>query len=156
VQPAAREVEHVARPQHPVLDGLARLAQLRRVPLILQRQLERRLVHEPPLLTRDLEHEHVVRVVVNRQALSRSRRVVRVRLRRVAESLLERTTERANVGPSQVQPLEDDRRAALPLGEHSLDIGRARERRRAPGDVGRIVARPELLACLDETEARVA
>ena len=66
VEPAPGEIEHVARLQQPVLDDVRGLAQLGRVTLVSQRQLERRLVHAPTLLALDLEDEDVVRIVVDR------------------------------------------------------------------------------------------
>ena len=66
VEPAARQVERVARAQGDVQHGLARLAERRAVALILQRQLQHGLVDEPPLRAGDLERDHLVRVVVDR------------------------------------------------------------------------------------------
>jgi hypothetical protein len=57
--------------------------------------------------------------------------------------------------PVQVQALEDDRRAVLELREDALHLGRGRERRRAPGEVGRVARDLEFGVCLGETEARV-
>ena len=65
MEPAARQVEGVAGPKRHVQDRLSRRAELAPVPLRLQRQLERRLVDEPPLLAGDLERDHLVRVVVD-------------------------------------------------------------------------------------------
>ena len=55
-----------------------------------------------------------------------------------------------------MEALEHDRRAALPFGEHALDVRRAGEGGRAPGDVDRVVADAQLIARLDKTETRVA
>ncbi len=66
VKPASRQVEHVPRPKHEVLNGLTGAAHLRRVLLVLQRELERGLVDEPALPAGDLQHEDVVGVVVDR------------------------------------------------------------------------------------------
>jgi hypothetical protein len=68
----------------------------------------------------------------------------------------ERPAEGAELGPVQVQPLEHDRRAALPFGEHAIDVEGPGEARGTPGDVCRVVADGELLARLDEPEAREA
>jgi hypothetical protein len=93
VQPAAREVEHVAAPHRDVEHGLPRLAHLGHVLLLLQRQLEDGWIDEPPLLALHLEAEDVVRVVVHRKALRARRRVVRVRLHGMTELSLEAATE---------------------------------------------------------------
>ena len=56
VEPAAGEIERVARLQRHVEDGLARFAhRLGLVALVLERQLPGGLVDEPALLARDLE-----------------------------------------------------------------------------------------------------
>ena len=86
VQPAAREVERVAGAQRQLEHRRAGLAERRRPALRLQRQLEQRVVDPPVLLARDLEHEDVVRVVVDREALRAARRVVRVRLHRAVRA----------------------------------------------------------------------
>jgi hypothetical protein len=86
VEPAAGEVEGVARLQRHVEDGLARLAhRLRLVTLVLEWQLPGGLVDQPAFLARDLEREDVVCVVVDREALRCPWREVGVRLRGVAE-----------------------------------------------------------------------
>jgi hypothetical protein len=54
-----------------------------------------------------------------------------------------------------VERLEDDRGAGLPRGEDAGNVGGVRERR-APRDVGRVVADVELAAFLNEPEAGVA
>ena len=69
VQPPAREVERASRTEDEIVDRLVVLAEGRRVALVLERQLEQRLVQEPALLAGDLEDEHVVSVVVHREAL---------------------------------------------------------------------------------------
>ena len=115
VEPAAREVERVAGLEHEVVARLAVLAERRRVALVLERQLEQRVVDQPALLAGHLEDQHVVRVVVHREALRVARRVVRVRLDAVAERLLERAAEDRERVPADVQRLEHDRRAGLPL-----------------------------------------
>jgi hypothetical protein len=123
---------------------------------VLERQLPGGLVDEPALLARDLEREDVVRVVVDREALRRSRREVGVRLRGEAELCLQRPAELRERLPVQVQALEDDRRAVLELGEDSLDIRGAREGLRPPGEVLRVVGDVELRAGLCQPEAREA
>ena len=65
---------------------------------LLQRQLEDGRIDEPALLARDLEAEDVVRVVVDLEPLGRGRRVVRVRLRRVAELRSRSRQKRASGG----------------------------------------------------------
>ena len=125
VEPAAREVERVAGAQRDVEHRLAGLAERRAVALILQRELQHRLVDEPALLARDLEREDLVRVVVHGQPLRAARRVVRVRLRRMTELRLELAAVAREREPEMVQPLEHDRRAGLELGEDAA----ARRRR---------------------------
>ena len=152
MEPAPRQVEHVPRPEDEVVHGLARTAHLGGVLLVLQRQLERWLVNEPALLAGDLKHEDVVRVVVHREPLRRARRVVRVHLRGMAQRAFERAAERAELRPVEVEALQDDRRPALPFGQHAIDVGRPGEAGGTPGDVGRVVADGKLLARLDEPE----
>ena len=62
-------------------------------------------------------------VVVDGETLRGSRRVVGVHLSRMPQRSFERAAEGAELGPVQVQPLEHDRRAALPFGEHAIDVG---------------------------------
>ena len=69
MQPAAREVERVARAELELVGRRTVLAERRRVALVLQRKLEQRVVETPALLARDLEHEDVVRVVVHPESL---------------------------------------------------------------------------------------
>lgn len=97
-----------------------------------------------------------MRVVVDREALCRPWCEVGVRLRRVAELGLERPAELGERLPVQVQALEDDRRAALELGEDPLDVCGAREGLRPPGEVLRVVGDLELRSGLREPEAREA
>src|ERR671923_496005 len=156
VQPAAREVERVTGLEDEIVHRYARRSQLLRVLLVLERQLERRLVHEPPLLARNLQHEDVVRVVVHRKPLRGPRGVVRVDLGRVPERLFQRAAERRQLGPAEMEPLEHDRRAAFPFAEHAVDVHRAREAGGPPRDVHRVVARRQLLPGLDEPEPGVA
>jgi hypothetical protein len=68
----------------------------------------------------------------------------------------QRAAEGAELGPVKVQPLEHNRRAALPFGEHAINVGDPGEAGGPPGDVRRVVADGELLARLDEPEAREA
>ena len=89
VRPAARHVEGVARLEREVVDGGARVAELGGPALILQRQLEQRLVEPPALAAGDLEDEHVVRVVMHCEALRGGRGQVGIRLNREAEPALQ-------------------------------------------------------------------
>ncbi len=85
VHPAARQVENVPGRQGQVVDRVARGSELGLVALLAERELEHGVVDEPALVPGDLEHEDVVCVVVDGQALRAARRVVGVRLDRVAE-----------------------------------------------------------------------
>jgi hypothetical protein len=156
VQPAAREVEGVPRAEGDIVSRGSGSAELLLVALSLQRQRENRLVDEPALLTRDLEYEDVVRVVVDGQALGVARRVIGVRLRRMAELTLELAAEDGQRLPVDVQTLEDDRGAGFEFGEDAVDVGRPRERLRPPGNVDGVVVEPDLRPLLDETKGRVA
>ena len=66
----ARQVQRIARCEDDVQRRLTRrrrglhLAAPLRPGLRAKRRLEHRLVHDPALLTGELEHEHVVQVVV--------------------------------------------------------------------------------------------
>src|SRR5918995_5100491 len=95
-------------------------------------------------------------VVVDGKALRGARREVRVHLGRMPQRALERAAEGAELGPMQMQALEHDRGAALPLGEHAIDVRRAGEAAGAPRDFRRVVADGELLVRLDEPESREA
>jgi hypothetical protein len=55
-----------------------------------------------------------------------------------------------------VQALENDRGAVLELGQHSLDVRRARERRRPPREIRRVRRDVELRAGLGEAKPRKA
>ena len=126
-QPRGRYIVSPGAQRH-VQHRLAGRAERRLVALVLQRQLEHGLVDEPPLLARDLEREHLVRVVVDGQSLRPARRVVGVRLRGVAEVRLELPAVARERQPEVVQPLEHDRGAGFELREHARDVGDARER----------------------------
>ena len=65
VQPAAGKVERVPRAEHQVVGPRPVLSERGRVALVLERQLEKRVVELPPLLARDLHDEDVVRVVMD-------------------------------------------------------------------------------------------
>ncbi len=117
MEPAARQVERVAGPQDEVVGRLAVLPERLRVALVLQRELEQRVVEEPALLAGDLEDEDVVRVVVHGEALRAARRVVGVDLNAETERLLELPAEDRQRQPVDVQRLQDDGGARLPLGE---------------------------------------
>ncbi len=74
VHPAARQVERVALTQDDVERGLALgrgedVVPVPRPVLRAQRDVEDRLVHDPALLARELQDEHVVDVVVRCEAL---------------------------------------------------------------------------------------
>ena len=156
VEPAARQVERVAGPQGQVEGGGPGLAERGRVPLLLQRQLEQRLVDEPAA-SRPRPGGRARRACRGgREALRAARRVVRVRLRGVAELGLQRAAELSERRPVVVQRLEDDRRA---LGERRGDavgVGRSGELGRPPGNVRRILRERDLRAGLDQAEAREA
>jgi hypothetical protein len=74
----------------------------------------------------------------------------------VAELALELAGEDGERLPVEVQALEDDRGAGFELGQDPVDVGRRRERLRAPGDVDGVVVEPDLRALLDETERGIA
>ncbi len=123
MQPAAREVQRVAGAHRDVEDRLAGLAQLGRVLLTAQRQLEHGRIDEPALLALDLEAEDVVRVVMDLEALrARGRRVVRVRLHGMAELTLEVAAEIGERRVLELERLEHDRRAALELRRDPFDL----------------------------------
>ena len=155
VEPAARQVERVAGAEDDVVGRLAVVAKRLRVALVLERELHERVVEEPALLAGDLEDEDVVGVVVHREALRAAGRVVRVGLHRQAERLLELPAEDRQREPVDVQRLEDDRGAGLPLRDDAPDVRGLRERR-APRHVLRVGAQVELSALADESERRVA
>ena len=69
MHPAARQVQNVAGRQGQVVDRVARGSELGLVALVAERELEHGVVDEPALVARDLEHEDVVCVVVDGQAL---------------------------------------------------------------------------------------
>ena len=95
-----------------------------------------------------------MRVVVDRQALRRARRVVRVRLHGVPELSLERAAELRHGEVVKVESLNDDRRATLELGCDALDVRRAGEAGRAPGNRLRVVAGDgDLLALFHDPDA---
>ena len=113
--------------------GSPSLAERLRVALVLERELQERLVQEPALLACDLEDEHVMGVVVHGEALRASRRVVGVGLHRQPDRVLELPAEDGQRKPVDVQRLQDDGRAGLPLGEDAGDVGGLRERAAATG-----------------------
>ena len=67
-QPRGRYIVSPARSDD-VQHRVAGRTERRLVALVLQRQLERGLVDQPALLARDLERDHLVRVVVDGQTL---------------------------------------------------------------------------------------
>ena len=156
VQPPAGHVQHVARLQHEVEHRLPGLPQLRAIALVAERQLERRLVDEPALPACDLQAEHVVRVVVDGQALRAPRREVRVRLNRLLQLGLEQPAERRQ---RWMGVWSAWRTTVAPLANaewRARDVDRARERHGPPRDVGRVVAEVEPLTRLDEAERGMA
>ena len=155
VEPAARQVERVAGPQDEVVGRLAVLPERLRVALVLQRELEQRVVEEPALLAGHLEDEHVVGVVVHGEALRAARRVVGVGLNAETERFLELPAEDRQRQPVHVQRLEDDGGARLPLGEDAGDVHRLREGG-PPGDVGGVGADVELPTLAHQPESGIA
>ena len=93
MEPAAGHVQHVPRLEDEIEHRRSRLAELGAVALVSERQLERRLVDEPPLAACHLEAEDIVRVVVDGQALGVAGREVRVRLYGLSELLFESAAE---------------------------------------------------------------
>src|SRR5215470_12047948 len=102
MEPAAREVERVTRAENEVVSRLAVGSELVRVALVLERQLEQRLVQQPALLAGDLQDQDVVRVVVDGEPLRATRGVVRVRLYAVLQRLLEGAAEDGEWVPKDV------------------------------------------------------
>ena len=152
VEPAARQVHRVAGAQRDVEHRLAGRAERRAVALVLQRQLEHRLVDEPALLAGDLERDHLVRVVVDRAAPA-SRAACSTR----SPARGGRGTPRAGGSSGRaaarvVQALEHDRRAAPRTPRAPPHVGDAGEGRRPPGEVGRVAG--DRRARLDEPECR--
>jgi len=73
----------------------------------------------------------------------------------MAELSFEGSAELREREPVQVQTLEDDRRAILELRKDALNLGRPRERGRAPGKVRGVGGDLEPGSCLGEAEAGV-
>ena len=116
MQEAAREIERVTGPQHRVDDRFLSRAPLDRTApvgpgLMAQRGRVDGLVDDPALLARDLQHEHVVDVVVVAEALVLRRGHVRVRLHRVPEVGGQPLAEGHHRRPHPVQCLQHHRRA---------------------------------------------
>ena len=156
MEPAARQVERVARAHGDVHQRLARVTHLGGVLLVLQRQFEKGRVDEPALLALDLEAQHVVGVVVHLEALRARGRVVRVRLRGMTELALELAAELRERRMVVLERLEDDRRAAFELGATRSTSAVPENERRRPWDVLRVVAEPDRGALLDDAERRMA
>ena len=127
VEPAARQVHRVAGAQGHVQHRLAGRTECRAVALVLQRQLEHGLVDEPALLSPrpGARSPRAVSWWTGRPC-EPARRVVGVRLHRMAEIRLELPAVAGERQPVVVQALEHDRRAGLELREHAA----ARRRRR--------------------------
>ncbi len=102
--------------------------------LVGQRMPVHRLVDGPVLRARDLDHEHVVRVVVRIEPARGRRGDVGVHLGGVAEVRDQLPGERRDGLPCAVQALEDQRRTAGELLEH---LGRVE----LIGDLGAEAAR---------------
>ena len=75
-------------------------------------------VDAPPLGPGHLQHEHIVRVVVRREALVLGRCDVRVDLDRVAEFGGQPAAEVDQRRPGAMQSLQDQRGAVGELGQH--------------------------------------
>ena len=144
VDPAARQVEGVAGAQDPVDDGGAAAGVGDRGAvvgphLVLERVRVHGRVDDPVLLAGHLQDEHVVGVVVRREALRRRRRDVRVDLRGMPQLLDELPREVDQRRPHPVQALEHDRRARRELGQHLVarhlvgHLGAEPARRGEPG-----------------------
>jgi len=73
----------------------------------------------------------------------------------VSELSFQVTAELDERRPVEVQSLEDDGRAGLPLGEDPVEVDRAGEGARSPGKVDRVVGRVELCPLADEPEGRI-
>jgi hypothetical protein len=93
---------------------------------------------------------------MDREALRRRRRGVRVRLHREAEPRLEPPAEHRRGPPVQVQRLQHDRRPARVLIGDARDVGDAGEARRPPRDVVGVARRRQRRAVADEPEGRRA
>ena len=150
-----RQVEHVSRPEEEIVNGLARAAHLGRVLLVAQRELERWLVDQPALLAGHPQHEDAW-VRGGLEGLARRAACSTRSPEPDAPACARASGRRRELGPMQMQALKDNRRAALPLVEHAVDVGRAGETARAPRDFCGVVANGELLARLDEPESREA
>jgi hypothetical protein len=74
----------------------------------------------------------------------------------MTELALELAGEDGERLPVQVEALEHDRGAGFELGQNPVDVGRAGERLRPPGDVDGVVVEADLRALLDEAEGRKA
>jgi hypothetical protein len=74
----------------------------------------------------------------------------------VAQLGLEQAAELGEGPVVEVQRLDDERGAALELGRRALDVDRACERRRPPGDVACVAADADALARLDQSKRWIA
>ena len=155
MRPAARNVERVSRPSVMSCDrrGPASPAPARPA-LVLQRRLDDRLVDAPALVTADLQHEHVVRVVMHGEALRGGRRAgTRSPARESRDASQGRGSRARPPAPSDAAPAgraSRPRRARRPPAPRR-DL---REAARPPGDVLRVVAGRERRAVLDQPESR--
>ena len=116
VQPAAGQVEGVAGRQDHVERGRAvrgggHLVLAAAPGLPFQRLGQHRLVDAPAFGAVDLQHEHVMGVVVGGEALVAGRRQVRVDLQRLAQFGAEPAGEVDQRRPDPVQALQDERGA---------------------------------------------
>jgi hypothetical protein len=114
VQPAARQIEGVARRQHDVqcrrsLCGCAHLVGVTTPSLPFQRVRQHRRMDAPAFGAVDLQHEHVVGVVVGGETLTAGRRQVRVHLQWLTQLGAEAAGEVHNGRPDPVQSLQHQR-----------------------------------------------
>ena len=114
----------------------------------------RRGVDLPRLAAERLQHEHVVRVVVELEALGARRRDVRVDLARVAELDLELAAEPRDGLVVAVEALEHDRRPVPEQLEDASRVGHPRHRFRTRRARTRVGGLGDLLAGLDQAERR--
>jgi hypothetical protein len=104
--------------------------------LVTQRQLVHRRADLPPLLTGDLQDEHVVDVVVVAEALVLRWCDIGVDLHGVAELTGERLGELDDRAPGPVQPLEHEGRALGEVVQHGVVTHLVRDGRTDPPTAG--------------------
>ena len=123
VNPPTRQVQHVAGAQRLVEGrGAGRLTlnffAHSRPGFVRQRVNQGRLVYPPPLVTGDLDDEHVVHVVVRVEATGLRGCDVGVDLAGMADVGDQLPSEVSEGCPGAVQPLQHDRRARREFREH--------------------------------------